>query len=124
MLSKGAPIRAILIILFIVSACGVAAAQDTSVRDSNYQACVDAQIAADDETSATEWFFSGCFSGLAIASNADVPEPPVSALVGKDKAYVDRYVECYQLEVRTVRRRWAMVGCCIGFPIQIFSNLR
>lgn len=124
MLSKGAPIRAILIILFIVSACGVAAAQDTSVRDTNYQACVDARTAADDETSGTEWFFSGCFNGLAIASNADVPAPPESALVGKDKAYVDRYVECYQSEVRTIRQRWAMVGCCIGFPIRIISMLR
>jgi len=93
-------------------------------RDSMFQACVDARLAAQEETSATEWFFTGCMPNGVAAAEDDVPEAPVSALVGKDRDYVDRYIECFQMEARMIRRRWAMVGCCVGFPLQIFTTRR
>jgi hypothetical protein len=122
MLSMGVPIRAILITLLIVSGCGVAAAQDSTAQDTNFQACVDARLAADEETSATEWFFTGCMPNGIHAAKSDVPEPPVAALVGRSKDYVDRFTECYEIEARAIRKRWAQLGCLIGLPLQLFTT--
>ena len=122
MLSKGVPIRTILIILLFISVYGVAAAQDSTAQDTNYQACVDARLAADEETSATEWFFTGCMPNGLHAAQSDVPEPPAAALIGRSKDYVDRFTECYETEVRSIRKRWAQLGCLIGLPIQIFTT--
>lgn len=93
-------------------------------QDSTFKACVDARMTAQEETSATEWFFTGCTpNGVATVTN-DVPQPPAWALMGKDREYVDRFIECYQAEVLTIRKRWAQIGCLFGFPFQIFCNSR
>lgn len=108
-----------LIIALIYSGGAIATAQD-----STFQVCVNARLAAQEETSATEWFFTGCMpNGMASASN-DVPQPPSWALLGRDREYVDRFIECYQAEVLAIRKRWAQIGCLFGFPFQIFCNSR
>ena len=110
-----ASMLSVLITLLISTSAGGTA------QDSTSQACIDARIAAPEETSATAWFFTGCMpNGLATATNEE-PQPHASALVGKQKDYIDRYIECYQREARTIRKRWAQIGCMIGFPLQIFS---
>lgn len=75
----------------------------------------DAQMHANQESGGT-WFLIGCVGGFIgyIVATAVTPNPPATALVGKDEEYVASFTDVYISEVKSKRTRNAMYGCLVG----------
>ena len=82
---------------------------------SNPDPVADARLHAGHESGGT-WFLIGCVGGFIgyIVATAITPNPPATALVGKDEQYVATFTDVYQSEVKSIRTRNAMYGCLVG----------
>ena len=97
-----------------------AAGNPVPVEDVNTSlppdACSDANAQATQDQNATLWLLGGCVGGALVVLAAYVLEanPPATALLGKDEAYVAEYTDCYQEAAKKIRTKKSLTGCLIG----------
>lgn len=85
----------------------------TASKSFATETCEDARQAASNNTSGALWFGAGCLlNGLGvIGAYVLKPDPPMSAVVGKDAVYVAKYTDCYKEEAVKAQTKWAWIGC-------------
>lgn len=91
---------------------------------SAQDACVEGRVLASERTSSTIWFLAGCtLSGLGVLGAYVIqPDPPMTALVGKDAAYVAQLTDCYKDQAGGIQTKWAWIGCAtIAVPYIIYA---
>lgn len=77
------------------------------------QPCQEAEAEAKDNISGTVWAVGGCLASVTALGAATFlkPEPPSSALMGKDDQYVAEYTDCYREQGVNKRQKYALYGC-------------
>lgn len=80
------------------------------------QPCQEGEAAAEDDINGTAWAIGGCLATVLTLGAATFlePEPPSSALVGKDDQYVAEYTDCYKEAGVDKRQKYALYGCIGG----------
>ncbi|MEX0684372.1 MAG: hypothetical protein WD098_00090 [Balneolales bacterium] len=89
---------------------------------SDSDPAADARMHAANE-SGSSWFLIGCLGGFIgyIIATAVTPNPPASAIVGKDEAYVATFSDVYVSEVQSKRKDNAMYGCLVGTGLSVLA---
>ena len=82
-------------------------------------AIADAERNARDHTSFFSWFTLGCLGGPITVLTAAVgkPTPPAESLLGKSPGYVEAYTNAYQSKSKSLRSRYATMGCLTSVAI-------
>lgn len=75
--------------------------------------CFEGKALAAEKTNGCIWFAAGCLlNGLGVVGAYVVkPDPPMTAVVGKDAAYVAQLTDCYKDEAGGIQTKWAWIGC-------------
>ena len=82
-------------------------------------AIAEAERSAKDHTSFLAWFALGGLGGpiTVLAAALSKPVPPAGSLLGKAPGYVEAYTKAYQSKSKSLRSRYATLGCLTGVAI-------
>ncbi|MEN9281365.1 MAG: hypothetical protein RL594_300 [Bacteroidota bacterium] len=85
----------------------------TSTKVVAQDPCFEGKALASEKTNGCIWFSAGCLlSGLGVVGAYVIkPDPPMTAVVGKDAAYVAQLTDCYKDEAVGIQTKWAWIGC-------------
>lgn len=88
-------------------------------------ACTDAQMRAKDASNGGLWFAVGCLTGPlgVVGSYVIKPDPPASAMLGKDATYVANYTDCYRESSVASQTKNAWWGCATLGVVLIAYNI-
>ena len=80
------------------------------------RAATEGEINAARETNRFTWFALGFIGGpiTVIAYATQKPPPPAELLTGKSPAYVKAFTEAYETKAKSLRFRYATMGCFTG----------
>lgn len=86
------------------------------------QAVADAEKDASAHLNRTLWFSTGCFFPLVgpIFSQRYQPFMPTARVLGKSPQYVAFYYDAYKVKTKKLQYNWALAGCLVGAPIEIY----
>jgi len=84
-------------------------------------AVAQAKIDANKHVSKFLWFGAGCLFGLIGVGAAYLiaPNPPASALLGKDADWVTLYTDAYRSEGKRIQGKYAIYGCLTNALVYI-----
>ena len=103
-----APIAAVLAALIVLTPISHAVAQAGT-------GCMDGEMQAERDISAGTWFAIGCLAGLiGYLIAMQEPNPPATALIGKEPEYVAAYTDCYRRKGKSIKTKNALTGCLVA----------
>ena len=100
-------------ILLMLSAPFLAVAQQAN--PAAIRAANDGEGEAVKRTSRLTWFTLGVVGGpITVFLAARKPPPPAELFLGKAPGYVDAFTEAYETKARSLRFKYATIGCFAG----------
>ena len=82
------------------------------------KAIAEAELNATAATNNLTWFTFGCVGGpIPMTAAFFRTAPPASLLLGKSPGYIDQYTKAYKAKVRSLRLKYATIGCLSGITI-------
>ena len=83
------------------------------------QATTEGELNATAQTNSFTWFVLGVLGGpITVAvTSFQQPPPPANLLLGKAPGYVDAFTEAYKAKAKSIRLRYATIGCVAGIAL-------
>ena len=82
------------------------------------KAIAEAELHATAATNNLTWFAFGCLGGpIPMTAAFFRTAPPAALLLGKSPGYVEQYEKAYKAKARSLRLRYATIGCISGLTI-------
>ena len=107
-----------ILMIFLIFGIPLPGSPQQNVSPAVAKAIAEAELNATASTNNLTWFALGCAGGpLSMTASLFRTAPPASLLLGKSPGYIDQYTKAYKAKTRSLRLKYATMGCLGGITI-------